>query len=50
MLFCKSGHCSKYLLAKKGLITNKKNIEIFILLDRNEQLIASEIVERFIKK
>ena len=38
------------MINAQGLITNKKNIEIFILLDRNEQLIASEIVERFIKK
>jgi hypothetical protein len=33
-----------------GLITIKKNIEIFILIDRNGQLITSEIVERVLKK
>ncbi len=38
------------MINAKGLITNKKNIEIFILLDRNEQLITSEIVERGLKK
>ncbi len=38
------------MINAKGLITNKKNIEIFILLYRNEQLITSEIVERVLKK
>ena len=38
------------MINAQGLITNKKNIEIFILLDRNEQLIANEIAERVLKK